>query len=221
MGGLPTTSGRIWITNGVDQKTIEKTDTIPDGWKKGRLKATETAKRNMSKSHIGEINITDGVNERHIKSGESIPYGWRVGKSDKMKSKLSHSTKGRYNITNGSEMRHVRTLDNIPSGWRRGNVDVSEETRRKLSITSSSEHKKASEINTKRKNNSFCKSTPEEIYYNRLIEQYGRDDVFRQYRDERYPFNCDFYIKSKDMFIECNFHWTHGKHPYDSNSAED
>ena len=25
---------------------------------------------------------------------------------------------------------------------------------------------------------------------------------------------CDFYIPSLDLYIECNYHWTHGCHPY-------
>ena len=32
---------------------------------------------------------------------------------------------------------------------------------------------------------------------------------------------CDFYIKSLDLYMECNFHWTHGFHPYNENSIED
>ena len=32
---------------------------------------------------------------------------------------------------------------------------------------------------------------------------------------DRYPFACDFYISSLDLFIECNYHWTHGGKPYE------
>lgn len=42
-----------------------------------------------------------------------------------------------------------------------------------------------------------------------------------QYKDSRYPYSCDFYIKSKDLFIELNLHWTHGGHPFDKNNPED
>ena len=38
-----------------------------------------------------------------------------------------------------------------------------------------------------------------------------------QYRSELYPFNCDFYIPSLDLYIECHFHWTHGGRPFDEN----
>lgn len=30
--------GTIWITNGIENKKIKNTDTIPDGWKRGRIK---------------------------------------------------------------------------------------------------------------------------------------------------------------------------------------
>ena len=50
---------------------------------------------------------------------------------------------------------------------------------------------------------------------------FSADDICRQYRDEeRYPFNCDFYIKSLDLFIELNLHWTHGGRPFDENDDE-
>jgi hypothetical protein len=75
---------------------------------------------------------------------------------------------------------------------------------------------------TKRKHHTGCYSNPEEDYYQMLIETYGEDDIIRNYsQDERYPFACDFYIKSKDLFVELNFTWTHGGHPYNSSLPED
>lgn len=76
--------------------------------------------------------------------------------------------------------------------------------------------------NIKRQNKTFTTSNPEENYYNSLVNIYGEDDIIRQYTDKtRYPFNCDFYIKSIDTFIELNLHWTHGKHPFNPNSETD
>ena len=75
---------------------------------------------------------------------------------------------------------------------------------------------------TKRKNHTGCLSTPEDEYYKMLIETYGENNIERNYNtDERYPFACDFYVKPKDLFIELNFTWTHGGHPYNQNSPED
>lgn len=63
---------------------------------------------------------------------------------------------------------------------------------------------KKKEYITKKQNNSFNKSKPEEYFYNYLLHKYSKEDIVRQYRDERYPFACDFYIKSQDLFIELN-----------------
>ena len=72
-----------------------------------------------------------------------------------------------------------------------------------------------------KENGTYGKSTPEENYYIYLIDKYGEDDVIRQYRDDRYPFDCDFYIPSEDLFIEINKHWTHGGKPFDELDLND
>lgn len=70
---------------------------------------------------------------------------------------------------------------------------------------------------SKCENHTFCSSKSEDILYGKLVELFGVDDVLRTYNlDNRYPFACDFYIKSRDMFIELNAHWTHGTHWFDS-----
>ena len=76
-------------------------------------------------------------------------------------------------------------------------------------------------INTKKANNSFIKSKPEDEYYQFLIDLFGEEDIDRQhYEKDRYPFRCDFYVKSLDLFIECNYFWSHGLIPYDQNNEE-
>lgn len=64
--------------------------------------------------------------------------------------------------------------------------------------------------NTKKKNNSFNISKPEEQVYQLLIIKFSKDDIIRQYRSKKYPFACDFYIKSLNLYIEYNGMWTHG-----------
>ena len=54
-----------------------------------------------------------------------------------------------------------------------------------------------------------------------LISVCGEDDIIRQYNSERYPFSCDFYIKSLDVFIEYQGFWSHNVHPYNPDSEED
>ena len=75
---------------------------------------------------------------------------------------------------------------------------------------------------TKKKNGTFNTSKSEDKVYEILTSIFGIKDVLRNYKDKkRYPFHCDFYIKSLDLFIECNFHWTHGGHWFNKNNKED
>ena len=75
---------------------------------------------------------------------------------------------------------------------------------------------------TKKLNGSYRKSTEEENLYLKLITVFSKKDIFRQYIDlNRYPFACDFYIKSLDLFIELNAFWTHGGHWFDKHSKSD
>ena len=71
-----------------------------------------------------------------------------------------------------------------------------------------------SKINeSKRKNHTFNSSKVENASFILLKEYYS--DTVTQYNEIRYPFACDFYIPSLDLFIECNYHWTHGRKPYE------
>ena len=45
-------------------------------------------------------------------------------------------------------------------------------------------------------------------------------DIIRQYRSELYPFSCDFYIPTEDLYIECNYTWTHGGKPYEGTKED-
>lgn len=68
---------------------------------------------------------------------------------------------------------------------------------------------------THRKNNSFKASKPEDEGYVFLADVFG--DVKRNYRSDKYPFRCDYYIPKFDLYIELNASWTHGYMKYVSN----
>lgn len=77
-------------------------------------------------------------------------------------------------------------------------------------------------LDVKRANGTWSDSNPERHLRGVLIDHFGADDVECQYReDERYPWACDFYIKSRDLFIELNGTWTHQDHWFDPESADD
>lgn len=71
---------------------------------------------------------------------------------------------------------------------------------------------------TERKNNSFGTSKPEDECYNSLLNKFKQEDIIRQYKSKLYPFKCDFYIKSLDLYIECHFYWTHCNEPFNVNN---
>ena len=72
---------------------------------------------------------------------------------------------------------------------------------------------------TKKLNKSFNSSSIEESFgcflENMLI------DFKRQYKSDLYPFSCDFYIPSIDLYIEIQGTWTHGYHPFDKDNIDD
>ena len=73
--------------------------------------------------------------------------------------------------------------------------------------------------NTKRKNHTFNTSKHEKEIYKLLLQKFPNTKY--QYKSIVYPFNCDFYIPEKDLYIEYQEHWTHGKHPFNKNNIED
>lgn len=70
-----------------------------------------------------------------------------------------------------------------------------------------------------------CESTWEFQAFKKLIARYGSANVICQYgihpSDPRYPHNCDFYIRSEDLFIELNLHYVHGLHWFDPDDQKD
>ena len=74
---------------------------------------------------------------------------------------------------------------------------------------------------TKLKNGTYKMSIAENEFYKQLCLFVDESDIIRGYIDkQRYPFNCDFYVKSKDLFIEYQGHQTHGYEPYDASNPE-
>lgn len=72
--------------------------------------------------------------------------------------------------------------------------------------------------NTRKKNNTTNTSSAEKRSINLLKTKF--DDVVTHYKSDFYPFNCDVYIPSLDLYIEFNYHWTHGEEPFDKDNAE-
>ena len=77
------------------------------------------------------------------------------------------------------------------------------------------------QIATKKKNSTLNTSTEEKRGYEMLCKTFGENDVETQFKSDLYPFHCDYYIKSEDLYVELNEHWSHGGHFYDETNESD
>lgn len=98
----------------------------------------------------------------------------------------------------------------------------SEEGRQRLKKLLNTEEVQKKIIQTKKERGTLNSSKPEKLAYELLVEKFGLDNVEAQYKvDVLYPFACDFYVKSMDLFIELNASWLHGFHWFDETNDED
>lgn len=105
----------ICITNGCNNKFVNKNEPIPDGWKRG---STIHNKENLGKRNYKYITITNGDKNSHLKIGELIPEGWRRGKT--VKNAIKKCPYKYIGITDGDKNKKLKVGELIPDGWRRG-----------------------------------------------------------------------------------------------------
>lgn len=94
----------------------------------------------------------------------------------------------------------------------------SKEGREFLKNLTNSDEFKNKQYETKKINSTFNTSKTENKLELLLREMFP--DLETQYKSIPYPFNCDFYIPSLDLYIEYNGSWTHGGCFYDENNED-
>ena len=72
---------------------------------------------------------------------------------------------------------------------------------------------------THKTNSSFNDSKPERVAFGLLRRKYN--DLIWHYSSEKYPYVCDFYSPSEDVYIEFNGNWTHGGHYFNQEDHDD
>lgn len=186
------------------QHWAEKPEEEKRAWSQKQIDAhsSEDTRRKISEANKSyQANLSEEEREKiRIKKSERNKKTWQI-RGDEIIAQSKQTCLNRYNV------------DNFAKSNKYKEIVSSEENRR---LRAQRTHA------TKRVNNSFSCSKPEQLYYQYLCQKYGKEDVKRQYRDEvRYPFNCDFYIVSQDLFIELNLTWSHGGHLFDSTNQGD
>lgn len=171
----------------------------------------------------------NGLKNIQIKQGENVPEGFVPGMYNNGKGRFAKFQYKWY--TNGLEQKRISIIkgDSIPEGWWPGQSEKMKEANRKAQLgkirtpEQIENYKKGCQKSWSIKliRGTFNTSNPEELLYKKLIQRYGEDNVKRQYKDViRYPWHCDFYIPSEDLFIEVNNFPTHGVEPFNPNNEE-
>ena len=96
---------------------------------------------------------------------------------------------------------------------------LSEELNKKCSDSIAKAHRTGKYIVTHNKNNSFNTSKIEEQFRQYLTD--NNISFISQFLDDKYPYQCDFYIPEYKLYIEIQGTWTHGGHPFDPKNKND
>lgn len=94
-----------------------------------------------------------------------------------------------------------------------------EDLLKKFSESLMQTHASGQYVKKHRENNSFNASKIEKQFEQYLVE--NNYNYIYQYRSEKYPFDCDFYIIDYDLYIEIQGSWTHGLHPFNPEDPND
>ena len=133
--------------------------------------------------------------EEKVKRTNLEKYGVEnVFAAEEIKEKIINTNLEKYGVTNYSKLESHKIKLNSPEAKEKAHL-------------------------TKLRNHTYNKSKPEEHCY-KLLSKIFRN-IKRQYKSDKYPFACDFYIQDYDLYIEYNGHWTHGNHIYDDHDVND
>lgn len=236
-------AGKPWYNNGEIEIQKWPNEEIPDGFVRGRLPLSAETKNKLKISNLNKSKEQKEAENK--KRSDTLKKTFSL-KTQEEKDNTIQKRKDAWDNKSDEEKQEYRnklsaSLKGKNSGKEPWNKGLTKETddRVKLNAEHTSETNKIKSNHIKetnpeyfsnwrnkindvmRVNNSFNRSIPEDRYYEELVKKYGEDDVVRWYSDERYPFVCDFYIPSEDLFIELNKHWTHGGHPFDELNVDD
>lgn len=228
-----------FYTDGVKTIRVKDGETPPDGfrpgrtfnsnpWNKGKtadtddrvragaLKGAQVRRDNGSYDTSWNKGLTKDNNEimaaTALKVSTStmgrVPWNKGVHASDEQKKKQSDAMRGHIPYNKGL------TKETSPSL-----MSASKKLLGHKCFVTDWEATKQKEYATKKLRGTFNSSNPEKELISKLIEIFGEDDVIHPYRDSRYPYNCDAYIKSIDLFVEFNGTIEHNRRPFNPDDA--
>ena len=134
---------------------------------------------------------------------------------------LHHTEEYRRNASERSKRIAKELKEASPEIWAQRNKKRSETCKK----TWANEAPRIQQHETRERNRleqkkKLCRTIAEQKLYDTLKNIYP-DIAYDIKVDERYPFYCDFYIKSLDLFIELNAHPSHGRLPMEMMSVDE
>lgn len=177
------------------------------------INRSEEIRNKINNTNIKKYGVINAAQSSIVKSkiiNTNIKkYGVKYGvQSDIIKDKIRITTMYKYNVTWPSQ---------IPIVIEKVKNTVYE----KYGVYNCQQNKDINNkgLNTKLKNKTFSSSSIECEFYKYLCSIF--DNVYKQYKTDEYPFNCDFYIYDIQLYIEIQGSWTHGRHPYNTYNIND
>lgn len=199
-----------WAGSAVGIATARKNASSPEA----RRKISERAKSKEAREHYAQTSQRNCGASHWTQSAEGRQKLHEMFSTDeerKARSERMKSAEVRGKIQATSMARY-----GTPYYWQ------SAEARERLKALLNQNEVQEKIIATKKRRGTLNSSKAEKAAYAMLIEKFGADDVETQYKsDSRYPYACDFYIRSMDLFIELNASWLHGFHWFDETNEAD
>ena len=188
---------------------------------------SEVVKEKIKQTCLKKYGVEYSLQAKEVKEKskktclEKYGSGYYIGSKDCLEKTIEFS-KQNYNVSWFTKSEEIKNKAK-ETMLRRYGVEYSMQipkNREYMSYLMSSYEMQEYRYNVMKRNHTFNSSSIEEELYLYIKEKFPT--VKRQYKDkERYPYFCDFYIAELDYFIELQGYYTHGKHPFNTNSSED
>lgn len=231
-----------YYTNGI--KTIkiysDRSDQIiPDGFYAGRTFKNNPWNKGLTKNTSEKVKMnTDACHRTRKNKNNYLSWNKGLTKEDNeilksVSDKVSKANKGKqawnFGVPRSDEQKRNQSekmVGKIP--WNKNLTKETDERINKMSekmtghpcFVTDWNSAKQKEYATKKKNGTTNSSKPEKSLVESFVAEFGKDDVITQYIDDRYPFPCDIYIRSLDLFVEYNGTIEHNGKPFDKNNPE-
>ena len=164
-------------------------------------------KTNLERYGVENVSLSKEIRDKANKTNLERYGAENVYASEYGKQKIKETNLERYGVENASSSKEVQEKVNETCKERYGGRwCASEEILEKTFLT----QKKNKTINTSKTEKEL------EIELRKIFP-----DLKTQYKSEVYPFACDYYIPSLDLYIEYNGFFTHNRRFFDKNNKED